>query len=59
MLVKLLTGVFDPPPDQLTVPWIYLTILFAAAAVSIALAIRVAERQTDQASAALLLREGG
>ena len=31
-----------PPPDQLTVPWIYLTILFAAAAVSIALAIRVA-----------------
>jgi putative ABC transport system permease protein len=25
MLVKVLTGVFDPPPDVLTVPWTYLT----------------------------------
>jgi putative ABC transport system permease protein len=24
MLVKVLTGVFDPPPDALAVPWIYL-----------------------------------
>jgi putative ABC transport system permease protein len=24
MLVKVLTGVFDPPPDVLTVPWGYL-----------------------------------
>ena len=24
MLVKVLTGVFDPPPDVLSVPWIYL-----------------------------------
>jgi len=25
MLVKLLTGVFDPPPEQISVPWLYLT----------------------------------
>jgi putative ABC transport system permease protein len=24
MLVKVLTGVFDPPPDYLSVPWGYL-----------------------------------
>jgi putative ABC transport system permease protein len=24
MLVKVLTGVFDPPPDVLAVPWTYL-----------------------------------
>ena len=24
MLVKVLTGVFDPPPDALAVPWGYL-----------------------------------
>ena len=24
MLVKVLTGVFDPPPDVLSVPWAYL-----------------------------------
>ncbi len=31
MLVKILTGVFDPPPDVLTVPWGY---LFAVVAVA-------------------------
>jgi putative ABC transport system permease protein len=24
MLIKVLTGVFDPPPDQLSIPWTYL-----------------------------------
>ena len=33
MLVKVLTGVFDPPPASLSVPWIYLAIV---AAVSVA-----------------------
>ncbi|HEY6887929.1 MAG TPA: ABC transporter permease, partial [Solirubrobacter sp.] len=33
LLVKVLTGVFDPPPDTLAVPWLYLV---AAAAVSLA-----------------------
>ena len=34
VLVKVLAGVFDPPPETLTVPWIYL-ILLSAAAISI------------------------
>ena len=25
MLVKVLTGVFDPPPSAIAVPWAYLT----------------------------------
>jgi putative ABC transport system permease protein len=29
MLVKVLTGVFDPPPDALSVPWAYLLVLAA------------------------------
>lgn len=30
MLVKLLTGVFDPPPEHLSVPWLYLAIVGVA-----------------------------
>ena len=30
MLVKVLTGVFDPPPQSLTVPWAYLGVLIFA-----------------------------
>jgi putative ABC transport system permease protein len=29
MLVKVLTGVFDPPPDVLSVPWAYLAAVIA------------------------------
>ncbi len=32
MLVKLLTGVFDPPPEVLSVPWFYLGALVVTAA---------------------------
>jgi len=32
VLVKLLTGVFDPPPQTLSVPWAYLVALVATAA---------------------------
>ncbi len=39
MLVKLLTGVFDPPPQGLSVPWIYLVLLAAAATASTAAAV--------------------
>jgi putative ABC transport system permease protein len=48
VLVKVLTGVFDPPPASITIPWSYLavligTIVVAAAAASMA-AIRAARR---------------
>jgi putative ABC transport system permease protein len=39
MLVKLLTGVFDPPPEALTVPWLYLGIVLFLMAVSVIAAI--------------------
>jgi putative ABC transport system permease protein len=35
MLVKVLTGVFDPPPDSLAVPWGYLTAVAALAVAAV------------------------
>lgn len=29
-----MTGVFDPPPETLSVPWVYLTLLVVAAVAS-------------------------
>lgn len=39
MLVKVLTGVFDPPPEFLSIPWNYIFILLAAGLVSTLAAI--------------------
>jgi len=36
MLIKVLTGVFDPPPSSAAVPWPYLTATLAVAVVAIA-----------------------
>jgi len=48
MLVKVLSGVFDPPPAQLSVPWAYLGVVAALAVAGLALAalttIRAARR---------------
>ena len=38
VLVKVLTGVFDPPPEALAVPWLSLATLVAVAALAVALA---------------------
>jgi putative ABC transport system permease protein len=38
MLVKVLTGVFDPPPDALSIPWAYLVALLALTLASTATA---------------------
>lgn len=38
VIVKILTGVFDPPPEHLSVPWGYLGALLAATIVAIAVA---------------------
>jgi putative ABC transport system permease protein len=43
MLVKLLTGVFDPPPEALAMPWAYLAILAVAAVGATVLALRAAQ----------------
>jgi len=42
MLVKLLTGVFDPPPEALSVPWLYLAIVLGLVVASVAAAVRSA-----------------
>jgi putative ABC transport system permease protein len=48
MLVKVLTGVFDPPPTALTVPWGYLTLTIGLVAGTLVLAsvgaVQVARR---------------
>ncbi|MFJ2366352.1 FtsX-like permease family protein [Pseudomonas sp. NPDC087697] len=46
MLVKLLTGVFDPPPESLEIPWRYLIALIFLALLSIVLAVLGALRDT-------------
>jgi putative ABC transport system permease protein len=38
VLVKVLTGVFDPPPDTLAIPWLYLGTVAAVAILAVALA---------------------
>ncbi len=38
-LVTLLAGVFDPPPEMLTIPWLYLMVAFATALVCGSIAI--------------------
>ncbi len=46
MLVKVLTGVFDPPPQSLTVPWAYLGVLIVAGCLSMVIAVVVARTVT-------------
>jgi putative ABC transport system permease protein len=44
MLVKVLSGVFDPPPAQLTVPWAYLGVVAGLAAAGLIVAALAAIR---------------
>ena len=46
MLVKILTGVFDPAPSSLTVPWGYLSLVLAIALASVVIAASTAVRAT-------------
>lgn len=41
MLVKVLTGVFDPPPQTLSLPWLYLAVLLLAGFASVLLAVLI------------------
>ncbi|MBL0373978.1 ABC transporter permease [Rhizobium sp. KVB221] len=45
MLVKLLTGVFDPPPETISVPWGYLASVYVMIAGSVLVAIAFASRR--------------
>jgi putative ABC transport system permease protein len=50
MLVKVLTGVFDPAPQSLAIPWVYLGVLIVAGCASTVLAVVIAQRVTQQKS---------
>jgi putative ABC transport system permease protein len=48
MLVKVLTGVFDPPPQALAIPWLYLVVLIAAGCLSTVMAVAIAQKITQR-----------
>lgn len=48
MLVKVLTGVFDPPPQALSIPWFYLIVLILAGCLSTVLAVMIAQSVTQR-----------
>ena len=48
MLVTVLSGVFDPPPARLAVPWTYLATVAASSVAAIALAAALATRTSRQ-----------
>jgi putative ABC transport system permease protein len=54
VLVSVLSGVFDPPPSALAVPWGYLSLLTAAVVGSIVAASAVVLRWTRRAAVAAL-----
>lgn len=39
MMVKLLTGVFDPPPETLSIPWLYLAIVLGLVIAAVTAAV--------------------
>jgi len=57
MLVAMLQHVFDPPPDALAVPWVYLGELGGAALVATTLAVAIAARRLRHLPLGRLLRE--
>ncbi len=54
MLVKVLTGVFDPPPAVLSVPWAYLTTVAAVAIAAVVIAGTTTIRRARTAPVAVL-----
>ena len=56
MLVKVLSGVFDPPPAQLSVPWAYLGVVAALAVLGLVIAATAAIRAARR-SPLTVLRE--
>ncbi len=57
LLVAMLQHVFDPPPDALAIPWVFLAVLAAAAALGAMLAMLVSTRVLKRLPLASILRE--
>jgi putative ABC transport system permease protein len=58
VLVKLLSGVFDPPPESLAVPWLYLAVVAFAAALCTTAAVRLMLALALRPDPLALRREG-
>ncbi|MDQ1681918.1 MAG: putative transport system permease protein, partial [Frankiaceae bacterium] len=54
MLVKVLTGVFDPPPSSLAVPWPYLLLALASLVVGLVVAGAITVRRAVRAPVSIL-----
>ncbi|WP_151082581.1 ABC transporter permease [Nocardioides cynanchi] len=54
LLVKVLTGVFDPPPQAIAAPWGYLAALVASATVAVAIAASAVIERARRSARALL-----
>lgn len=57
MLIKLLTGVFDPPPAAIAVPWAYLVAVAAATLLSLAAVVIAVAAHINRRPAVASLRE--
>jgi putative ABC transport system permease protein len=57
MMVAMLQHVFDPPPDQLAIPWVYLGELAGAALVMSAIALVLTHLRLRRLPLGRLLRE--
>ena len=57
LLVAMLKHVFDPPPDALAVPWLFLGILAAAAVLGAAVSMALATRSLRRLPLGSILRE--
>ena len=57
MLVAMLQHIFDPPPDTLAIPWLFLGALFAAAIAASLVACLAAARGIRRLELGEILRE--
>ncbi len=57
MLVKLLTGVFDPPPAAIAVPWVYLAVVAAASVLGLMAVVGAMTARINGQPAIASLRE--
>ncbi|WP_353648902.1 ABC transporter permease [Nakamurella sp. A5-74] len=48
MLVKVLTGVFDPPPSSIAVPWTYVALVLVSTVLTLGLAAVISTRRSNR-----------
>jgi putative ABC transport system permease protein len=53
-LIRILTGVFDPPPRSAAVPWSYLTLAMLVGVAAVGLAASLAVREADETRMSVL-----